>query len=200
MFQLIHFTMMSIFLTTFFSLTFVLNLDVNKNIYQDYFIFHGNDTSAHLFRENNTINLVLMSDENYVIYQSNVTNSFIFEWDGFIINDEKMKLRTNQLMFDVNQLTFYNYTFISSFSSQDIKTLTLEDTKELFQELIVAVVLDIILIGVIFRSDILRSDSLIRKAYDIFKIIFNKKYNVEFNEEDYAKHALNKDSELISEL
>ena len=200
MFQLIHFTMMSIFLTTFFSLTFVLNFDVNKNIYQDYFIFHGNDTSAHLFRENNTINLVLMSDENYVIYQSNVTNSFIFEWDGFIINDEKMKLRTNQLMFDVNQLTFYNYTFISSFSSQDIKTLTLEDTKELFQELIVAVVLDIILIGVIFRSDILRSDSLIRKAYDIFKIIFNKKYNVEFNEEDYAKHALNKDSELISEL
>ena len=191
MFQLIHFTMMSIFLTTFFSLTFVLNLDVNKNIYQDYFIFHGNDTSAHLFRENNTINLVLMSDENYVIYQSNVTNSFIFEWDGFIINDEKMKLRTNQLMFDVNQLTFYNYTFISSFSSQDIKTLTLEDTKELFQELIVAVVLDIILIGVIFRSDILRSDSLIRKAYDIFKIIFNKKYNVESNEEDYAKHALN---------
>ena len=200
MFQLIHFTMMSIFLTTFFSLTFVLNFDVNKNIYQDYFIFHGNDTSAHLFRENNTINLVLMSDENYVIYQSNVTNSFIFEWDGFIINDEKMKLRTNQLMFDVNQLTFYNYTFISSFSSQDIKTLTLEDTKGLFQELIVAVVLDIILIGVIFRSDILRSDSLIRKAYDIFKIIFNKKYNVEFNEEDYAKHALNKDSELISEL
>ena len=200
MFQLIHFTMMSIFLTTFFSLTFVLNLDVNKNIYQDYFIFHGNDTSAHLFRENNTINLVLMSDENYAIYQSNVTNSFIFEWDGFIINDEKMKLRTNQLMFDVNQLTFYNYTFISSFSSQDIKTLTLEDTKGLFQELIVAVVLDIILIGVIFRSDILRSDSLIRKAYDIFKIIFNKKYNVESNEEDYAKHALNKDSELISEL
>ena len=192
MFQLIHFTMMSIFLTTFFSLTFVLNLDVNKNIYQDYFIFHGNDTSAHLFRENNTINLVLMSDENYAIYQSNVTNSFIFEWDGFIINDEKMKLRTNQLMFDVNQLTFYNYTFISSFSSQDIKTLTLEDTKGLFQELIVAVVLDIILIGVIFRSDILRSDSLIRKAYDIFKIIFNKKYNVESNEEDdYAKHALN---------
>ena len=186
---------MSIFFTTFVSLSFVLNFDVSENDDQYYFIFEGNDTFAYLYRENQTINLLLMFNKSYNLYQSNVTNSFIFEWDGFIVNDEKMKpVVINQLVFDVNQLMFANYTFLSScLLLQDVKPLT-NDTKELFQEFITAVVFDIILIGVVFRSDILRSDSLIRKVYHIFKILFNKKSKVEESKVEES----NEEAEYVS--
>ena len=174
---------MSIFLTTFVSLSFILNFDVNENNIQGYFIFKGNDTFAHLFRENQSINLLLMFNKNYEFYQSNVTNSFIFEWDGFIINDEKMKLVDANTDDDLNQLLFDNYTFLSSFLLEESETLPLKDSIETFQELIIAVVLDIILIGMIFRSDSLRSDSLIRKLYNILKSIFDKETNVQ---DDYV--------------
>ena len=185
---------MSIFFTTFVSLSFILNFDVSENDDQYYFIFEGNDTFAYLYRENQTINLLLMFNKSYNLYQSNVTNSFVFEWDGFIVNDEKMKLVVSQLVFDVNQLMFANYTFLSScLLLQDVKPLT-NDIKELFQEFIIAVVFNIILIGVVFRSDGLRSDSLIRKVYDIFKILFNKKSMVEESKVEES----NEEAEYVS--
>ena len=85
-----------------------------------------------------------------------------------------------------------SYTFLSLLL-QDVKPLT-NDTKELFQEFIIAVVFNIILIGVVFRSDGLRSDSLIRKVYDIFKILFNKKSMVEESKVEES----NEEAEYVS--
>ena len=62
---LIKMTNLNFFLNAVVNLSFVLkfNVDVGEN--QDYFSFNGNDNAAHLSRSNGTINLMLMSGNNY---------------------------------------------------------------------------------------------------------------------------------------
>ena len=94
------------------SLCFTVKFDVNNDSRQDYFIFHGNDTSAHLYRQNQTLKLFLKSNTSYSFYESsNITNQFVFEWIGYKINNNKMQAVRSEG--DLNLLGLDSYTFIS---------------------------------------------------------------------------------------
>ena len=94
------------------SLCFTVKFDVNYNSTQDYFIFGGDDTTAHLRRYNQTINLFLRSNTSYRHFEmTNVTNQFVFAWQGYTINNEKMKMVRSEG--DLNLLGFNSFTFIS---------------------------------------------------------------------------------------
>lgn len=103
---------LNIILKAAVSLSFILKCNIDDN-YQDYFSFSGNDTTAHLSRSNETVSLILMSGKSYEIYQSyNISNEFEFEWNGFRIDKQNMKLcETNG---DMNDLLFDAYTFFST--------------------------------------------------------------------------------------
>ena len=96
------------------SLSFLSKFDVNSDAYQDYFIFNGNRTSAHLSRTNKTINLLLQSGNNFSLYQIyNTTNAFDFKWNGFMIDGKNANLVNHSG--ETEQLSFDSYTFLSPY-------------------------------------------------------------------------------------
>ena len=96
------------------SLSFVSRFNVTIDERQDYFIFNGNGTTAHLSRSNRTISLVLISDDNYELYQTyNVTNNFTFKWNGFTIDEQKMNHVNSSGK--IEQLQFDSYSFLSPY-------------------------------------------------------------------------------------
>ena len=95
------------------SLSFVSKFNVDVGEKQDYFSFNGNDNAAHLSRSNGTVNLILMSGNNYELYQTfNVSNSFTFKWDGYMVNSRKMNLIKSSGK--VNQTQYDSYSFFST--------------------------------------------------------------------------------------
>ena len=95
------------------SLSFVSRFNVTIDERQDYFIFNGDGTAAHLSRFNKTVSLVLLADDNYELYQTyNVTNNFTFKWSGFTIDEQKMHFVKSYGKID--QLQFDSYSFLSS--------------------------------------------------------------------------------------
>ena len=100
--------------TVLTGLCFTVKFDLDGNSKQDYFIFDGSDTSAHLFRENSTLTLVFQSNHTFQRYQtSNLTNPFTFAWDEFRVNDKKMKLIKSTG--NLTNFQFNGYTFISPY-------------------------------------------------------------------------------------
>ena len=96
------------------SLSFVSRFNVTIDERQDYFIFNGNDTAAHLSRSNKTVSLVLISGNNYELYQThNVTNNFTFKWNGFTIDEQKMDHINSSGK--IEQLEFDSYSFLSPY-------------------------------------------------------------------------------------
>ena len=96
------------------SLSFVSRFNVTIDERQDYFIFNGNGTTAHLSRSNKTVSLVLISDNSYELYQTyNVTNNFTFKWNGFTIDEQKM-YRVNSSG-KIDQIQFDSYSFLSPY-------------------------------------------------------------------------------------
>ena len=96
------------------SLSFVSRFNVTIDERQDYFIFNGNDTTAHLSRSNKTVRLVLLSGNNYELYQTyNVTNNFTFKWNGFIIDDQEMYCVNSSGKID--QIQFDSFSFLSPY-------------------------------------------------------------------------------------
>ena len=59
---------------------------------QDFFIFQGGNSTAHLYRNNETVSLYLRDDEGFELYQTNILNKLEFSWKGFQINGTDMKL------------------------------------------------------------------------------------------------------------
>lgn len=101
---------------------FISNLDY---IYQDYFIFDGNGTKAHLFRNGSTLNLVLLSDniQRYII--NDIMSNFTFQWEGYLVNGEAMQLfrSTGKL----GKLHFHSYTFNSYDIEDSVRTIEKEN-------------------------------------------------------------------------
>ena len=83
----------NLFFTLVSTLLFSVRFDIDSSQKQDYLIFQGDDSTVHLFRENNTLVLFTGQNESYNIYNhNNVTNDFSFTWEGYKINEEKMTL------------------------------------------------------------------------------------------------------------
>lgn len=97
-------------------LSFIITFDVNNLQRQDYFLLDGNGTSAHLFRYNETVYLLLRSKSNYELYQGSVSdNIFEFKWDDFSINNQSMMLNNSSggvIDTSYNTFTFLNPNFV----------------------------------------------------------------------------------------
>ena len=74
------------------NLNFNVQFSLDSNYMQDFFIFQGGNSSAHLYRNNETVSLNLRDDEGFELYETNILNKLEFTWKGFQINGTDMKL------------------------------------------------------------------------------------------------------------
>ena len=74
------------------NLNFHVQFSLDSNYMQDFFIFQGGNSTAHLYRNNETVSLYLRDDERFELYQTNILNKLEFSWRGFQINGTDMKL------------------------------------------------------------------------------------------------------------
>ena len=74
------------------TLSFHIQFIVTHDERQDYFYFSGENETAHLFRENNTVTLYLAKDLNFSIYEADLLGTLSFTWEDFKINGIAMTL------------------------------------------------------------------------------------------------------------
>ena len=164
-------TNLNFFLNAVVNLSFVLKFSVDVGEYQDYFSFNGNDNAAHLSRSNGTINLMLMFDDNYELYQAfNVLKNFTFDWDGYKINRQKMHLIKSSGR--INQTQYDSFSFFSTEMEHEKEQLeydceehTIYNIEEIDYKLLALI---IFMIGLS-----LRSDEAIIKMWKTFKTVYN---------------------------
>ena len=94
------------------SLTFSITFDVDSNEKQDYFVLHGDNSTAYLFRYDNVLKLSITTNFGFRHYETTeISTQFTFTWDGFKINDKSMQIiRSNG---NISDLEFNGYTFLS---------------------------------------------------------------------------------------
>ena len=152
------------------SLSFTVVFDVNNSYNQNYFVFNGDETSAHLFRKNDTVTLYLYDRDSYVIYQSsNITSSFMFSWEGYQINN--MNMNKTSYNGSLGSLEFDGFTFLSP-HKEILETCYISEPcpEPVFQcegtryDLLTLIVLGI---GLLLKFDIISPKlmSIIREAY-----------------------------------
>ena len=76
---------------------------------QDFFIFQGENSSAHLYGNNGTVSLYLRDNKGFQLYQSSILNKLEFSWRGFKVNGtalEMVKSFGSTNMDDLNEFTF----------------------------------------------------------------------------------------------
>ncbi len=114
----------NILFTLLSTLSFTLHFDNTPDQRQDFFIFDGENSTAHLFRENRTLILYIRQSENYTIYRYvNVSDKFAFTWDGYRVNKREMtEFESNGNISNNNNMTFIGYTILSpiTFNHDDL--------------------------------------------------------------------------------
>ena len=60
------------------SLNFIIDFMILPYARQDFLFFAGQNTSAHLYRENNSVFLHLQNNANYETYQTDIENKLEF--------------------------------------------------------------------------------------------------------------------------
>ena len=94
------------------SLTFTITFDVDSNEKQDYFLFHGGNSSAHLSRTDNVLRLIITTDFGFRHYETtDITTQFTFTWEGFKVNDRAMLIKRSSG--NISDLNFNGYTFLA---------------------------------------------------------------------------------------
>ena len=143
--------------TVLTGLCFTVKFDFDGNSKQHYLIFTGPNTSAHLFRENSTLTLVLQSNFSFHRYQSlNITNPFTFTWEGFRVNGKAMNLIKSTK--NIPNFQFNGYTFVSPYlevlsDSDNVEYIVPESIFQC-QDINYGIFLAIALaVGLIMRSD-----------------------------------------------
>ena len=101
------------------TLSFKAEFEINHSVQrEDYFVFKSNQSSAHLFRINETVDLYLSSADEYQSYKGILAKhtSFEFEWEKhFRVNNKNMML--NKGSSSISNLQFDSFTFYSIFSN-----------------------------------------------------------------------------------
>ena len=96
--------------TLSFSVRF--NLDGGKR--QDFFVFEGNNQSAHLFRIDYKLHLNLMENGKYKFLASNLDGyDFSFTWKGYKVNGKDMVPYKSNKNTQIWNSTYNTFTFIS---------------------------------------------------------------------------------------
>lgn len=93
------------------SLKFNLTFELTSNHNQDFFIFDGLNSSAHLYRDNETIYLYLYNNNEFELYQTTILNKIQFSWVDFKVNGTAMKKVKSTKTTDMNDLE--QFTFLS---------------------------------------------------------------------------------------
>ena len=73
------------------NLNFHVQFSLHSHNTQDFFIFQGENSSAHLYRENETVSLYLREEKDFEVYQMHILNELNFSWIGFKVNGVDMK-------------------------------------------------------------------------------------------------------------
>ena len=94
------------------SFTFSITFDVDSQESQNYFLFHGDNSTAHLFRDDNVLKLIVESKSGFRHYESrDIATQFTFTWDGFKIDGGEMQIVRSSG--NISDLDFNGYTFLS---------------------------------------------------------------------------------------
>ena len=132
------------------SLNFTINFLIDSQISQDFFIFEGKDSSANLYRENDTIKLYLQYMNKSELYIEEIIDTLEFSWEGYKINGTKMKKIKSDGELD---LQFTAFTFSSPILNveplNERAVLSLPTSSNINYGYIVGIVL---LIAIIFDS------------------------------------------------
>ena len=92
------------------NLSFDIEFKINPFIRQDFLFFEGENSSAHLFRENDTVFLKLAS-YNIEFYKCDITDKLEFTWEGYKVNGTAMqKFKSSG---NVTALDFDAFTVLS---------------------------------------------------------------------------------------
>ena len=93
------------------AMNFIATFDVSQQSKQEYFMLTGPNSTAHLFRKNETISLYLKYKNEEKIMVSEVQDStFTFDWRFKTINKKPMNNNNNSTEF---QFEFDTYNFLS---------------------------------------------------------------------------------------
>ena len=164
-------------------LNFIVTFLVNGQAKQDFFIFDGNNATAHLHRYNQTIYLQLDNGVKTTIYKTDIENMLEFSWSGFKVNGTEMvKVGSNG-----NFSTIFNaFTFLSpltNFSclhiSNEDKSLGFINSTNTNYGYIVGIIL---IITIVF--------DIKPKTWQLLKKVFNN-LNVSYND-DSTYETMNK--------
>ena len=91
------------------NLNFHVQFSLHSDNTQDFFIFQGENSSAHLYRNNETVSLYLRDDKDFELYQIRILNELEFSWRGFKVNGTDMrKIKSTGVtnMEGLNEFTF----------------------------------------------------------------------------------------------
>ena len=91
------------------TLNFHVQFSLHSHNMQDFFIFQGGNSSAHLYGNNGTVSLYLRDNKGFQLYQSSILNKLEFSWRGFKVNGtamEMVKSTGSTNMDDLNEFTF----------------------------------------------------------------------------------------------
>jgi hypothetical protein len=95
------------------SMNFTVRFNVSEANRQDYFIFDGQDQTAHMHRENGTVYLHLDQGENLQLYGAEISeDTFKFSWSGYLIDGAQMHLLKSHG--NVTSMNFDSMTFLST--------------------------------------------------------------------------------------
>ena len=91
------------------NLNFHVQFSLHSDNTQDFFFFQGENSSAHLYRNNETVSLYLRDDKEFELYQIHILNKLDFSWRGFKVNGTYMrKIKSTGVtnMEGLNEFTF----------------------------------------------------------------------------------------------
>ena len=104
------------------SLNFYVVFLLNSYSMQDLFFFQGSNSSAYLYRNNNTVSLYLGNNRSFEIYQTDILNQLDFSWRGYKVNGTDMKRIKSSGSTDMSDLN--EFTFLSPISDLQPDDLT----------------------------------------------------------------------------
>ena len=158
----------NILFTLLSTLSFELYFDVSPRQKQDFFLFDGENSTAHLFRENQTLVLYLKQGGNYAIYKyPHIDEGFSFSWVDFKVNDEVMKL--HESVGDITNMSFDGYTLISPvIIPREICKTSTEHVYKISQTNYIYILLIVLGGGILMKTDIV-SIRLYRMLITLFE-------------------------------
>ena len=92
------------------NLYFIITFLLNEKDQQDFFMFEGVDSGAHLYRYNHTIYLQLNNHTTTMLYKTDIKDVLEFSWTGFKVNGTEMEKVGSNVTFP---LTFNAFTFLA---------------------------------------------------------------------------------------